>query len=270
MLKRLRTARVSVVLLIVALALIGLHALGVLGPVEGGLVRIISPLQYRVFSLGTAFNGWYQGLSVNSDLRTENSELATQVTELTIENAQLRTLISEHQALTLQLAFLERTGLRAVTAYAIGKNPEPNLQSIILNKGSADGLSIGAPLVVGDGIMVGKISMVALHSAEAILVNDSRSKVAVLIQNATESQGVVVGEHGLSMKVELIPQNELVKEHDAVVTSGLESGIARGLVVGTVSRVTTEPNGFFQTAQVSSLANLDALTVVSVLVNQQL
>lgn len=270
MLKFLRSARLSVILFIVALFLIVLHAVGILRPVEGFIVRIFSPAQQWTFGVGTAFNGWYQSLTGTSESQLEVEELREAVKMLTIENAQLRTLVDEDQELLLQQAFIERTGLQAVTAYVVGKNPEPNLQSIILNKGRADGVTEGSALIVGDGILVGKIDSVNQRSATAILVNDSRSKVAALIQNSNQSQGVVVGEHGLSMKMELIPQNEVVKIGDTVVTSGLEPNVTSGLVVGTVSRVETEPNGFFQNAQVSSLTTLDTVTVVSILINPNL
>ena len=85
------------------------------------------------------------------------------------------------------------------------------------------------------------------------------------MENETKSQGVVIGEHGLSLKMELIGQNEVVKEGETVVTSGLEPTIPRGLVIGKISRVLAEPNSFFQTAFIQSLVKVDSLVVVSVL-----
>ena len=121
------------------------------------------------------------------------------------------------------------------------------------------------PLITDQGIMVGKIFKVYPSSSEAILINDSLSRVSAMVQNETNTQGVVVGEHGLSLTMELIPQNEEIKVDDFVITAGIEPTIPRGLVIGQVSRVVAEPNSLFQTVRVRPLVRADSLTVVSIL-----
>ena len=100
-----------------------------------------------------------------------------------------------------------------------------------------------------------------------LLIYDSYSRMAALIQNESQSKGIVMGEHGLSLKMELIPKNELIKENDIVVTSGLEQNIPQGLVIGKISRFLNEPNDFFQTAWLQSPIKVDNLIFVSVLIS---
>lgn len=270
MLKFLLSTKTSVKVLAVIVLLIFLHYVNILTPVENLLIRVFAPVQHRVYSMGSSFNDFYSGLSVNKNLKEENIRLQEEVKNLTIENSQLSALIENEAEISVQQAFLESTGLEAVSARVIGKNPEANFQSIIIDKGSSSGIAIDQPLIASDGLLVGKISQVRNNSAEAILISDPRSKVAAIIQNENNSQGVVVGEHGLSLKMELIPQNEQVSVGDLAVTSGIESTIARGLIIGEVIRVETEPNGFFQTAFLQPLVKIDNLTVVSVLISPEL
>ncbi len=268
MLKFLRTRPLALVLLAVTVLLIFLHLVGILKPVEGLVFRIFSPLQHRIYAWGSGFNNIYSSLTSRGNLVEENSRLQTQVATLAAANAQLKVKLEESGQLEVQRNFLESLGIKAIAARVIGKNPEANWQSIILDKGEKDGIKVGMPLIVGEGIMVGKIFSVNANNSQAILINDARSRVAAIIQTATNSQGVVVGEHGLSLKMELIPQNEVIREGDLVITSGLEPSITRGLVIGKISRIESESNNLFQTAYIQSLVKIDNLTVVSILINQ--
>ena len=265
MFKFLKSSRLSLILLAVIILLIFLHYLSILSPLENLLIRSFSPLQAIVYSFGSKINGFYSGLIGQKDLAQANIGLKNEVEKLTIENAQLKTLLQESQEFLAQKDFLTATGYQAVAAKVIGKNPETARQAIILNKGSADGVRIDLPVITSGGIIIGKISQVKKNSSEVILVNDSRSRVAAMIQNESNSRGVVIGEHGLSLKMELIPQNEVVNIDDLVVTSGIESSIPQGLVVGKVSRVLAEPNSFFQTVGLKSLIKIDNLTIVTIL-----
>ncbi|NUM25409.1 MAG: rod shape-determining protein MreC [Candidatus Buchananbacteria bacterium] len=268
MFRFLRTKPLSFILLVVIVLLIFLHYLGVLGFFENVFFRVFSPIQHRIYSFGSGFNNIYSGLTSRDTLVKDNEKLKQEVASLATENAQLKVLIQESQELAEQRTFIDYLGLESVTARVIGKNPEANFQSIVLNKGAKDGIRLDAPLITGQGILVGKIFSVTDNSSQAILINDSRSRIAAVIQNQTASQGVVVGEHGLSLRMELIPQNESVVQGDLVVTSGLEPGITRGLVIGKISRIESEPNGLFQTAYIQPFVRIDNITIVSVLINR--
>lgn len=265
MFKFITSVKTSFILLAVVILLIFLHFTNVLLPIEGLVIKVISPIQHQVYILGTKFNDFYSGFSQAGNLEEKNYELQNEVRQLIIENSQLRTLIQETKEILIQESFLENTGYEAVSAKVVGKNPESSLQTLILNKGSKDGVREGQPIITADGVMVGKILQARSNSSEAILINDSRSKIAALIQNDSNSKGVVVGEHGLSLRMELIPQNEKVEEGNLVVTSGVESTIPKGLIIGKIIRIITEPNGYFQTAFLQPIIKIDNLTIVSIL-----
>ncbi|MFA6409968.1 MAG: rod shape-determining protein MreC [Candidatus Buchananbacteria bacterium] len=265
MFKYIKSRPLAVILLAVVFLLIFLHYVSILKPVENLVIRILTPIQRQIYSIGSGINNYYYAATSRKDYGEDNKKLTEQINQLTIENAQLKVALQENQEIAKQSGFLARNGLSAVTAKVIGKNPEPNLQSIILDKGLKDGIKIDYPIITADGILVGKISNVKANSSEAILINDSRSKIAATIQNENNTKGVVVGEHGLSLIMELIAKNDVVKVGDVVVTSGLESTVPRGLVIGKINRIVSESNSTFQTAWLQALVRVDNLTVVSVL-----
>lgn len=71
------------------------------------------------------------------------------------------------------------------------------------------------------------------------------------MQNATDTAGVLEGDRGLSMAIDLIPQAEQLSPGDIIVTSGIEPGVRRGLVVGTVEKISKRTQDPFQSAAVA-------------------
>jgi cell shape-determining protein MreC len=65
--------------------------------------------------------------------------------------------------------------------------------------------------------------------------------------------------------VKFIPRNEIIIVGEAVVTSGLDPNIPRGLMVGNVVAIENESYQPFQQAVVSPLLDLNKLTIVSIL-----
>lgn len=77
--------------------------------------------------------------------------------------------------------------------------------------------------------------------------------------------GLVEGEYGLGIKMKLIPHFELIKENDLVVTSGLEEGIPRGLIVGQIKLIKNEPEELFQEASIESAVDFGKITLVNII-----
>ena len=90
--------------------------------------------------------------------------------------------------------------------------------------------------------------------------------VAATVANSDQTTGIVRGERGLSLKMELIPQNEVISGGDVIITSGLETGTPRGLVIGTIDSVIKESRSPFQTAIIRSPVNFGNLDYVLVII----
>jgi len=261
---RLSTTRRSLIVVAGALVLIGLHAVGWLAPLEHIVVGSLAPLQQRVFSLGSWVNGLYSQVG-RSGVETQ---LQNELTRLTIENSQLRSLLADYRELDSQIDFLDASGLRGVTARVIGRNPEPDVQLLILNRGTFAGVRVGLPVITSTGVLVGIVREVRGGSASVLLLTDSQSKLAAAVQAEQAISGVIEGEHGLSLRMELIPQGAAVSAGQTVVTSGSETGIPSGLVIGQIDRLERAENAFFQTAYVQPLVDYGSLSLVSIIVTE--
>lgn len=180
------------------------------------------------------------------------------------EDTKIRVLEDENAALRDQLNFLKDTK-RFVGANVIGRDLDPLGTTIIIDQGKNAGIEINRPVIVGKGLLIGKVARVDEKTAIVRLVSDFQSSVAATVANREKSLGVVEGGFGLAVRLNLIPQNELIKPGDAVITSGLEAAIPRGLMIGTVEVVEKKPQEPFQEAILNPAADLEALSVVSVI-----
>lgn len=179
--------------------------------------------------------------------------------------AQLQIIQDENTELKKQIDFKNSSKLPVVTAQIIGKEINNSGQVIVLNRGSRDGIKINQPAIEGEGVVVGKIIKTEADISFVRLITDNATKLAAVILNRDRSQGVVEGGYGISLRMTLIPRNEVVMVGDQVITSGLEEGIPRGLLIGTVAVVENEAYKPFQQAILTPNANIDKLTLLGVL-----
>lgn len=248
---------------------VALHYGGWFGPVEAAVMRGLSPVHYRFLRLGNALDGWWQGRSGNADLRREAQALQASWRQLVAENQRLKEELREFAQLRQQTDFLAQRQLPAVTAHVVSRQMNQEAHLIVLDRGRRSGIAPGAPVVVQDGILVGRVVEAGDEHAQVMLVSDGRSATAVALDRSPDVTGVVSGEFGARLKLDLIPLDQGLEVGDLVVTSGQEASVPRGLVVGSVSRVSDTPGaGFFHDAYVQPLVSGQQVNTVAVLIER--
>lgn len=199
------------------------------------------------------------------ELERAYAELRSAYRAQTVDMAELELARKENKELREQMRFLERSAFTRAGAEVIGKNIEPHSSTVVLNRGVEDGIAVGNPVIAGTGILVGKVKRVEKRTSIVQLLNDQESKIAAQVLNEEDSPGIVLGGYKISVRMRLIPQNENVQIGDLVVTSGLEEGIPKGLVIGRIEAVIKEAYQPFQEAIIVPTYPLEKLTTVSVL-----
>lgn len=257
--KRLLTLAVVVVLIIV------LHYTRILEPVEQGILRITNPIIRSVSRLGTRLTTLQNYFAQKKELvtRVETLETALEKAEQNSANRQL--LEEENQELRTQLEFKKRSGYRNIIAYVVGKTIDNTANTIIIDKGSIDGIGLFSAVIVGDGILVGKIAKVGPHTSIVRLINDPQSKIAATVLNGDRSIGIIEGGFGISVNLTNVIQQENLEVGTLIVTSGLEENVPRGLLIGTLQSIHKEDYKPFQEGVIEPAASLSRLTVVGVI-----
>ena len=124
------------------------------------------------------------------------------------------------------------------------------------------------PVIINNGVIVGKVVEVFDYTAIVRLLNDHASQVAATVRNQDGTVGVVQGEFGLGVKMDLIPENEEVAIGDLVITSGLEEKVPRGLVIGLIENVFGSDEDIFKTATVKLPIDFTKLNMISVIIKR--
>jgi rod shape-determining protein MreC len=112
------------------------------------------------------------------------------------------------------------------------------------------------PVIISEGILIGKIEKVFSGSCEARLILDSEIKVNAEILES-QTKGIVHGEYGSSVVMDMIPQSIEIKKDETVVTSGLSGTFPGGLLIGYVKDVTTTADQLFQKASLNLPIEID-------------
>lgn len=252
---------VSIFFLIVLFIL--LHYLGVLKKTEYFLRRLLSPISAQIYS-GSIFVKDAQA-NWHTDPQAELVKSKEALLSCQTDTASLKLLQDENNELRSQLNFFSTQKFVHIGSEVIGRNIEPLGSTLIINRGKKDGVQTGNAVVISQGVLIGKIAKVEEESSLVRLLNDNQSKVAATIVNHDKSLGVIEGGYGISVRMNFIPQQEDVRVGDLIVTSGLEAGMPRGLLIGNVAAVEKEAYEPFQRAILSPAAALSSISLVSVI-----
>ncbi|MDE2222482.1 MAG: rod shape-determining protein MreC [Candidatus Omnitrophica bacterium] len=137
-------------------------------------------------------------------------------------------------------AFRLNQGYQSVVADVVGRDPSDWNASLIIDKGHAEGLEAGQPVVNALGV-VGRIYEVGEHTAKVILLSDPSFAVAAVDQRSREN-GLLTGTLQGELRLQYLTSNADVKVGDVLVTSRLSTAFPVGLLIGKISDVRASVN----------------------------
>lgn len=238
-----------------------LHAIGWLRPVEQGMSAVLRPVETLLSRLAPTAESRQETRRQNERIR----ELEAQVSRLMTENVLLKEDRRRGNAETVQQNFLASRALHGITTTVVGRSPEGDVQILVLDRGSEKGIAAGLPVITENGILVGTVQEASPGRSTALLLTDTQSSVAAEIGNQRHSPGLVQGQHGLTMIMRFIPQNEAIEKDQAVVTSAVDERIPANLTLGTVSGVHATTGNLFQEATLLPLIDFQRMRYVTVI-----
>jgi rod shape-determining protein MreC len=251
---------------LVCILLILVNPSGIFNPIRGIFSEISYPFQKTFYFLGRTVSGTFDFLKTIGDIKQENESLLRENNELSAEIALLSDEKKENEMLHEQLKLIPRDKFSLEAAFVMGQDPERLGSWITLDKGSSSGIIAGMPVIVYEGILIGKVSEVTPHTAKVTLLSDADSVVNVL-DNETNSKGILKGEYGLGVIMDMVSQQDALNVGDTVMTSGLSNNIPRGLLIGKIQEVRQTSDKLFQQAIVLPRIKYSDMQVVYVIKN---
>lgn len=264
--KYLKNKKFLGVVFFIILILVIFHYTGILRPVENIVVAVTQPVQTKVFQLSSGIRNSYDDWQNQKLVQEELEKLRTEANNNLIEKSRLKLLEEENDFLRKQLDFVDNNDARVLLSEVVGVDNLDSSKNIIINRGKKSGVELGMPVVVDEKFIIGKITTIHDYFSIVKLINDHNSELAVTIQNHDKTIGLISGEFGLGVKMELIPQTEDINPGDIIITSGLEEKIPRGLIIGTIENVVSREEDIFKEASVELPFNFDKIYQVSVII----
>lgn len=219
--------------------------------------------RFALYSLG----GWFSkyGLIYGQRYQAELAAKDQQLAALAQKNAELESIKRENQELRSLAGLKDRPSLNLVAADILSFNVFFKKRTITINRGWSDGLRENLAVVTPAGVMIGKIAELTAHTASILPATDEESALAGSPARAPDVKTIIKGKKGISLTMELIPQNTELAVGDIVVTSSLEENTPPGLPIGRVAAVAYKDGQLFKQAELEPLQDVLNLKIVSVI-----
>jgi rod shape-determining protein MreC len=276
---RVETRRSRLLLAVLVLA----HLVAISNQVDGGggvslfqrwTLSALTPLQKglsaAVRGVGSVWSS-YVGLR---GVRQENQRLAAHVRTLEEELSVRRQQAEEAARLRDLLGLKQIMPVQTLVAMVIARDGTPWYRTVTIDKGSADGVPLNAPVLSATGV-VGRIIKLGPRAARVQLLIDpvsgagariERSRVTGVVSGLAHGEGAGADKRAPpcgDITLKYAPMLADVVVPDVVVTSGLDRVYPPGLLIGRVCQVRLG-SGLFKDVVVASSARFDSLEQVLV------
>lgn len=232
-------------------------------PLRYTFYKLTYPFEKMFYVSGRTLRSTFDFFGSIYDLKNENARLLKENNLLISEITGLKELEQENKILREQLNLLPLNKFSLENCFVIGENPQGG-GWILIDKGNSKGIKAGMPVIVSNGMLVGKIEEVYADSSKVKLITDSTSAINA-VDTETQAKGIVKGEYGLGIVMDMISQSDSINAGDAIITSGLGGDIPKGLFIGNVQEVKNSSDKLFQEALIIPKAKLSSLEIVSVI-----
>jgi rod shape-determining protein MreC len=227
------------------------------------LMEMVRPLLVVESQMGNDAGDFLHNYFELVGVRQENLKLKQRLAQLEGQQRRMVELEAENRHLADLLELRDALATTAIAANVIGGDATGLSRTLVLSEGDRQGLRREMAVISIDGV-VGKLIAVSHDAARVLLISDHNSALDAFDQRS-RARGIVAGvvEDGLAMKY--VDRSEDIKSGDMIVTSGLDGIFPRGLLVGTVVRVSQEGPGLFLNVEVKAAVDFRELEQVLIL-----
>ena len=212
-----------------------------LGAPENAVSSIFTPIQTFFSGMTESVAGYFRSMKLRSNIEAEYNALRAENEQLVYKAMladELQQTLSQYEDLSDEIA--ANANMRPVVATVIGKSDSNYFSTMTINKGTADGVEEFMAVTIS-GALVGYTENTLEHESTVRTVIDSNASIAAIIQSSRD-QGTVRGTLGIDGKpmcrMYYLPDDNLPRPGDLVVTSGVGMSFPKGIPIGIVREST--------------------------------
>jgi rod shape-determining protein MreC len=262
------------VLLIISVGLMGVSGTRTAQQLQSGVNTVASPVEEFLASINDTVASYLSALTNIDHLRTQNAEL--QQDNLTLKEeldrmGAVSKLNDDWSKVTSAAAGIpyQTTPVRVI----VRSISDVRSRTLVINKGSRDGLAKGQVVVDSGGALVGRINLVNATVSTVLLISDP-SAVVVGKESKSGAIGTVTGSVGGDLQMKYVDFAQKLTVGDPVVTAGESlagtndtSPFPPGLLIGTITEVVAARNEVVQSATINPTARLNDATFLLVILD---
>lgn len=240
---------------------------------EGGnyfekvIFSILSPMQHGVVSffrkIGELWNGYFD----LRDVQSQNEKMRKEIFDLSQKNHLLMNFIRKLESENEIQDALQDMYKSILPAHVISLDFSNYFKSIIINRGSLDGIRKDMLVLDRYGYLVGRIiGPISLKEAKVQLITDNDSGTSVFTQEK-EIWGMLTGDgKGQCLLKYILMSEEKVRTGERVFTSGYDGIYPKGIDVGKIVSIekTTDLFKKIIVKPYFEFRNLDQLAVIRI------
>jgi len=218
----------------------------VMQPLRVVLATVLYPAQWLALRPVLAYQEAGQYLTSLSAAKAAQEEVVKKHNLQSQRANQVEQLMLENQRLRKLLGLRERLQSNAIAAQVIYDAADPYSRKVIIDKGMADKVGLGAPILDESGVL-GQVTRVYPLVSEVTLITDRDHAIPVL-NTRTGARGVAYGDaslHADALELRFMAANSDVAAGDLLTTSGVDGVYPPGLPVARVEKVERRVDAVF-------------------------
>jgi rod shape-determining protein MreC len=229
-------------------------------------LELISRVQGGATGTTDYFKSFWHNYVALWGVSAENERLREELAKGLAARQEYREAIATNVRLSRLLELKESLPPPVLTSRVIGRDPSLWFKTVIIDRGSTDGVKKGMPAVTVEGI-VGQVMNTSPNYAKILLATDPNSAIDVLIQ-PSRVQGIIKGKGRDSFELHYVLRNTDIQKGDQVITSGLGGVFPKGLAVGTVSQAIKNRRGMFQNIEIEPAVDFSRLEYLLIIMQE--
>ena len=222
------------------------------------------PIQVAANAPKKIINNLKNKLNDRESILTENQLLKKENIQLYSKVQQTYKLEAENKRLFELLKAKPEDGKNFIFADIIAVNQDNDKHQIIINKGSMDGIELGAAIADSKGI-IGHIVRDQVLASEVLLISDPEHGIPIEIaRNGLRAIAIGIGSYD-EIILNNLPNNSDIKINDVLITSGLGGRYPEGYPVAIISNIERVKGDSYLSIGAKPIANLKNINEVLVI-----
>lgn len=208
---------------------------------EKAIGSVITPVQDFFSGLTETVFGYFRSMKLRANIESEYNALRAENEQLVYKAMladELQKTLSQFEDLSDEIA--ANQAMQPIICTVIGRSDSNYFSTLTINKGKDDGVEDYMAVTIS-GALVGYTESTQAHKATVRTIIDSDASIAALIQSSRD-QGTVRGTLGIDQtpmcRMYYLPEDNLPRPGDLVVTSGVGMSFPKGIPIGTVTEST--------------------------------